>query len=293
MVKGLYMKKTYLQLSFLAMVIACSFLITDSLNEILLPGTVIFLRTILATITVGVILLCKKIKISWTQLPWGLLLFYGMFQFFIPWVCITFSIHDSSVQSVACLYALFFCALAWMGRSLFLHVDEKQMRRRGYALFAFLLAVGSFQYVMHAGGEIWWVVFAAMSIVLAWEIGKKYFFPDIALPALFGSLLWVTSFSFILMMETSPGTIQYVFVPEIFLQVVFQGVIVSGFGSILLYIWSFQVQKVVLFHFLLVSFVVLFASGFSIWEPLRVICFVSLGVLAIVFYIFTRKEIYS
>ena len=93
-----------LQFVFVVVLMALSYFLIDSLNEILQPATVTFYRCLFALIVVGVIILLQR-KFYFTNVSWGKLLGFGLLYFLIPWLFIAYALQYLSIVSVVFLEA--------------------------------------------------------------------------------------------------------------------------------------------------------------------------------------------
>ena len=200
-----------LQFVFVVVLMALSYFLIDSLNEILQPATVTFYRCLFALIVVGVIILLQR-KFYFTNVSWGKLLGFGLLYFLIPWLFIAYALQYLSIVSVVFLEAGVLLSI-----NFFLLMLMKVKRRIQMNLYIFsyiigfiFLLVGLVKIFSWDVRGVFFVTISILSLVLAKQIYHIYFCAVSIEYILFGSLLWITPIAFIVMMELSPGTSQYV-----------------------------------------------------------------------------------
>ena len=209
--------------------LALSFFWTDTLIEILQPGTVVFYRSLFAMITIGILLLFQR-KFVYRNLPWGLFLGFGIFNFFIPWISLSYGLKYLPVTVVIVIETLLFF-LSVILIFVFKKVQHKKFRYTligSYAFVFFTLIFILLSFFALDGLGVLLIILGACSMVFALQVYNPFFQALSASIVIFGSLLWVTPIAFIFMMETSPGTSKYIFDVNVMIPLLFLGIISSG-----------------------------------------------------------------
>jgi drug/metabolite transporter (DMT)-like permease len=84
-------KKLYCALIGLSLIWGTSFLFIKILLEEMGPATVVFGRCLFGTLLLGILLICRKQKLNFRAVPWGMVLLIALLNNVIPWSFISFS----------------------------------------------------------------------------------------------------------------------------------------------------------------------------------------------------------
>ncbi|PEJ60388.1 MULTISPECIES: DMT family transporter [unclassified Bacillus (in: firmicutes)] len=233
------MKKLYTALFLLSIIWSTSFLFIKLLLNDIGPEAIVFYRCFFGAVTLLIIMLIKKVKIDFKNLPkMSLIIIISLFNHAIPWLFLSFSETHLQSNEAAILNAFTPIATLLIGYFFF---SQRIQRMQGIGLFIGIIGLMIMMNInpstIFSNNIIYSVLmlFVTFCYGLGSHLTKKYLQKIDVLTISFLTLAISGVFSFIYMCIVGKGTLKPFVNLEVFSGVFGLGVLCSGLAYLLFY----------------------------------------------------------
>lgn len=233
------MKKLYAALFLLSIIWSTSFLFIKLLLNEISPEGIVFYRCFFGAITLFIIMLLKKVKIDFKNLPkMGLIIAISLFNHAIPWLFLSFSETHLQSNEAAILNA--FTPIATLVIGLFFF-SQKIVTKQWIGLFVGIIGVMIMMNINLStifSNNIYYsllMIFVTFCYGLGSHLTKKYLQKIDVLIVSFLTLGISAFFGFFYMVFAGKGTVKPFVNIEVFGGLLGLGVLCSGLAYLLFY----------------------------------------------------------
>ncbi|MFB7140582.1 DMT family transporter [Gottfriedia sp. NPDC056225] len=233
------MKKLYTALFLLSIIWSTSFLFIKLLLNDIGPEAIVFYRCFFGAVTLLIIMLIKKVKIDFKNLPkMSLIIIISLFNHAIPWLFLSFSETHLQSNEAAILNAFTPIATLLIGYFFF---SQRIKRMQGIGLFIGIIGLMIMMNInpstIFSNNIIYslLMLFVTFCYGLGSHLTKKYLQKIDVLTISFLTLAISGVFSFIYMCFVGKGTVKPFVNLEVFSGVFGLGVLCSGLAYLLFY----------------------------------------------------------